>query len=294
MKTTLLFSAVLFVSALPTLSARAEDPQLLESSVLRRHVQIVAVPVAPTQGDGVEKCIIQSEAWKALLMKEGVAISRDEWAGALDLLQVEVNRSRLFRIVTALPKPAKTAVSETVADRLNAPLALLARFGVGAVGHRVFLHLVEGTTGGTITSVEATADSMQAAVRKALAALEDNTALLAWRCGVIAARDGQMVIDRGRLDGLRPGQKFHGYSLTPEAAKNANDSVELLLLKFGARKGSYEVSEAGQDYSRIKPLEGAPLLTTGDVLELPMITRPDREKDSRSRRLWDQIYDKKN
>jgi len=291
MKTTSFFASLLFLSIA---SALAADPQLLDSSVLRRHVQIVAVPVIPTQGDGIEKCIIQSEAWKALLAKEGVAIGRDEWAGALDLLQADVERSRLFRLVTALPTTGVRPAAGAVSARLNAPLALLARFGVGAVGHRVFLHLVESTTGSTITSVEATAPTMQVAVHKALMALEDNTALLAWRCAVVAVRDGRMVVDRGRLDGLRPGQKFVGYALTPEAGKNPGENIELLLMRFGTRKGLYEVADAGQDFSLVKPLEDAALLAAGDVLELPMITRPDRERDSRSRRLWDQIYDKKN
>jgi hypothetical protein len=264
-------------------AAKPADPLLLESSVLRRHVQIVAIPSTATQTDGIDKVLLESDAWKALLIKEGVAIGRDEWAGAVDLLQTQASNSRAFRVVYGSPNAGKEGV--------DAAWILLARFGVGSVGKRAFLHLLEGGTRRTVVSAEATADSMEAAIHAALTELEDKTVLLPWYCAVVGVRDGAMVIDRGRLDGLHKGQKFFGYGLAPEASKSAV-SAELLLMKFGTRKGIYEVSEEGQEFCLVKPVGDAPLLKDGDVLELPMVARPVREPDTRGHRTWDDIYRK--
>jgi len=256
---------------------------LLESSVLRRHVQIVAVPSGQAQTDGVDKVLLESDAWKALLTKEGVAISRDEWAGAVDLLQTEASNSKAFRIVYGGPNAGKESV--------DVPWILLARFAVGSDGKRVFLHLLEGGTRRTVASAEATGDSMETAIHKALTDLEDKTVLLPWYCAVVGVRDGAMVIDRGRLDGLHSGEKFRGYSLAPEADKSL-ESAELLLMKYGTRKGLYEVSEEGQEFCLVKPVGNATLLKVGDVLELPGVVRPVREPDTRGHRTWDDIYGK--
>jgi hypothetical protein len=286
MKPTLFLALGLVVVSTVLTAQEATNPAdslLLESSVLRRHVRIVAVPSGQAQTDGVDKVLLESDAWKALLTKEGVAIGRDEWAGAVDLLQTEASNSKAFRVVYDSPNAGKESV--------DVPWILLARFGVGSDGKRVFLHLLEGSTRRTVVSAEMTADLMKTAIHKALTELEDKTVLLPWYCAVVGVRDGAMVIDRGRLDGLHKGQKFRGYSLSPEADKST-ESAELLLMKFGTRKGLYEVSEEGQEFCLVKPVGNAPLLKVGDLLELPGVARPVREPDTRGHRTWDDIYGK--
>jgi hypothetical protein len=261
---------------------RPDDPLMMQSRVLRHRVQIVALP--PRQGkpapESVDTIILKSEGWKALLLEEGITIGETEWASAVDLLKAQTSTSEAFR-VAGMPSRAQDGKTEMV---------MLARFGIGTTGSCVFACLLDGATGNTLASASARAASMQEAIGDVLASLENEAVLMPWRCRVAGKNDGAMIIDRGRLDGLRNSQRLVGYAMAPEAAKQSEMNLELLVMQFGTRKGLYEVVEEGQEFCKVAPVDGAPVLTTGDVLELPAVALKDRQPNSRSHRVWDKLY----
>ncbi|MBW1743722.1 MAG: hypothetical protein JRJ47_09890 [Deltaproteobacteria bacterium] len=266
----------------------------IQSDVLKHRVQVVAVPPDRTEKEGITTFVLETEGWKALLLEEGISISKDEWASALDLLRTETASSSVFRLVKSGIGVLRKGGTQGHADSDSAlpPLFLLARFGVGTSGNRVFVNLVDGSTGNTILTADDVAESMQEAIRKALVELEEEAALMPWRCRVVGQTKNAIVIDRGYLDGLRKGQQLIGYSMNPEAKKHVGMAPELLIMQFGTRRGSYEISDEGQEFAKATPVAGAPLLSDGDFLELPAIRIPDRQRDNRGRRVWDKLYDR--
>jgi len=123
--------------------------------------------------------------------------------------------------------------------------------------------------------------------------IENDVAARAWRCRVIETAGDKMIINRGQLDGIREGDAFQGYKL--DAAYKQAEPVpdELLLMKYGAKAGKYKVTEAGNLFSKIESADNAPQLSPGDILEQPDIWLKDRKRESRNKRVWDKIYDKK-
>jgi hypothetical protein len=65
-------------------------------------------------------------------------------------------------------------------------------------------------------------------------------------------------------------------------------------MKYGKKTGQYKVIEEGKLFSKVEPVGDAQLLATGDVLEQPEIWLKDKKRESRAKRVWDKIYDKKN
>ncbi|NQT92564.1 MAG: hypothetical protein HQ559_07375 [Lentisphaerae bacterium] len=260
----------------------------------RHRVAVLTVPHDGAESETAPAFVLKTDAWKALLAREGIAIGENEWAGAGDLLKAAIAGSGLLRTVEM---PASWQGGKTAPTRdASAPDALLlARFGVGNRGRSVFLRLVEPHAGVALAQVEARAENMKRAVAKVLKDLEDEMSLLPWRCRItgVDMAGKAMVVDRGYLDGLREGQRFVGFALQGEAKDRAGLSDEKAMMLHGRKKGVYELTEVGQNVSRVASVDGAPMLSVGDVLQLPEIRLRDRTRPSRGRRLWDKVYRKR-
>ncbi len=255
----------------------------LSQPVLRHRLAVVALPSSGGPTNQANTILVKSEAWQALLLNEGITITPDEWATAVDLTKATLGKSDTFRVV-------EMSVAGGAAE--NAPgLVLLARYGVGLNGTRAFFRLVEANSGTLLTSADATATAMKDAIEMALSKIQSEAALLPWRCHVVGVNGDLMVIDRGRLDGLRAGDEFIGYSLdkAPENAMALPD--EQRIMQYGKRTGIYRVVEDGQVFSKAQATENAVALQAGDILELPEIRMRDRGRNLRGRRAWDNLYE---
>lgn len=256
----------------------------LSQPVLRHRVAVVALPPSGGPTNQANTILVKSEAWQALLLNEGVTITADEWATAVDLTKATLGESDTFRVVEM------TGAGDAVE---NAPgLVLLARYGVGLNGTRAFFRLVEAKSGTLLTSADATATAMKIAIEKALSKIQSEAALMPWRCHVVGVNGDLMVIDRGRLDGIRAGQEFIGYSLDKAATNATALPDEQRIMQYGKRTGTYKVVEEGQVFSKAQATENAVALKAGDILELPEIRMKDRGRESRGKRVWDNLYEK--
>lgn len=284
----LLVSVVMLFGA--SLAVCASDGNLvLDSEILRHRVEVFVVPFEEEQTENATTVIFKTQAWQALLLEEGVFIGEKEWASALDLLKTVTFSSPLFRVINNafLPQITGTDASGKLSE---ASMVLLARFGVSSKGKRIFLYLIDGRSGKTISVQDKVAPTMELAIRKAVTELEETIALMPWRCRVLSGTEGAFIIERGELDGISRGQKFVGYAIAPDAAMDSVRDLELLTLQFGKRKGIYVVDEVGLEYSRLTPVDNAPMLAQGDVLELPAIRFQQRERNTRGKRVWREIY----
>jgi hypothetical protein len=262
---------------------RAEDnASPLSQPVLRHRVVVIALPPSGGSTNQANTVLVKSEAWQALLLNEGVTITPDEWATAVDLTKATLGESDTFRVVEM---PGAGDAAE------NAPgLVLLARYGVGLNGTRAFFRLVEAKSGSLLTSADATATALKTAIEKALSKIQSEAALLPWRCHVVGVNGDLMVIDRGRLDGIRVGHEFIGYTLDKAATNATALPDEQRMMQYGKRTGIYKVVEEGQVFSKAQGKENAVALKAGDILEQPEIRMKDRGRASRGRRVWDGIY----
>jgi hypothetical protein len=269
-----------------------QDELLLQSEVLKHRVEIHAVPPPERRDENVNVFIIKTEAWRELLLDESVTIEPHEWINIQDLIKREVSSSDIFRVTNnGLARLKGEESSELKAiDVVGAPLIMLVKFGIGQRGKGLFIYLVNAGTGNTLYTTSAWGQDMRTIIRKMLAELEEKVLFMAWRCKVVDRRGNEMIIDRGRLDGISKGQKLIGYSISADAWKSPPVSQELFLMKYGTRRGVYVVSEEGEEYSKISPQDSAPMLREGDIVEMPAITFKKRERDTRGRRIWDKIY----
>ena len=167
---------------------------------------------------------------------------------------------------------------------------MLAKFGVGAQGRGIFIYLIDRISGATVFTSESWEPSMKEAIKKAVSELGEKISVLAWRCLVTDRTDHAMIIDRGRLDGVRKNQTFVGYSLSQKQIETSLIDMEFQLMRHGTRTGVYVVTEEGQEFSKVAPVDNAPMLGADDILEIPAIALQDREPNTRGRKLWDKIY----
>jgi len=260
----------------------------------KRRVALIAVPRDGQSTDSCPRFIVGLEPWKALLLQEGVTLKEEEWASASDLTKVAIGGSGLFRVVEVPPAwrdgkefPKWNASANNLPDQF-----LFARYTVGTRGRGIYLRFVDPYSGATLAQSQSTASDMSIAIRRALAELENEVALLPWRCRITGVRNGTMVIDRGYLDGLRDGQQFVGYAIDRTSKGTVAVADEQSLMVYGTKTGSYRLVETGRNFSKVQPVRGAPLLDKGDVLELPEIRLKDRTRNSRGKRLWDKLYHK--
>jgi len=263
---------------------------LFESWILKQRVYVLTFPHSGKIADE-HSFIIKTEAWKTLLLKEGITIDTDDWAKAVDFLNLEISRSKVFRPVFnqygIIQNLGSSATKVTINDL---PLVLLAKFGVGIKGKGSFIYLIDGKSGNTLYAINSWEKSMGECIRKAVVELEEKVSFLAWRCFIMDRADNFMIIDRGRFDGIRKGQKFIGYRISQKQAGSFSMDLEFILMKYGIKVGIYHVIEEGEEFSKVAPMDNSPLLEVGDILEVPAIVLQDRERNIRGRKLWDNIY----
>jgi len=265
-------------------SSHAEEAgAALSQPVLRHRVAVLAAPPTGTSTNQPNTLLVESEAWKALLLDEALTITPDEWATAVDLTKGVVGASDTFRVIE-MPGAGKSGGS-------GSGLVLIARYGVGLNGKRVFFRLVEADSGSLLRSADATAAEMKTAIEDALSQIQGEANLLAWRCHVVGLNGDLMVIDRGRLDSVRSGNEFIGYSMAKAATNAPGLSDEQRIMQYGKRAGTYKVVEEGKAFSKVEPVGDAAVLKDGDILELPEIRLKDRRRESRGKGLWDRVYE---
>jgi hypothetical protein len=258
----------------------------------RQRVAVVTAPPAQATAQDAPRFLLGWDSWKALLLREGVTLAESEWADAVDLTRVRVGKSDMLRVVTP---PVSWVKSEEQPDwkgtGKDAPdKLLLVKYSAGTAGRGVFFSLVDPYSGVTVLDAEATAADMRAAIDRAISEMEDELALFPWRCRVSGASEDAMVIDRGYYDGLRAGQQFVGYTIAPDKKATLALGEEKAIMLHGKKAGLYELTETGNNHAKVVPVDDAPLLSEGDVLEIPEIRLKDRTRKSRGSRLWNKIY----
>lgn len=278
----ILVGCIILMWCTGSIAVAGEKAATLSAPILRHRVAVVAMPPNTDQANQPNTVLVKSDAWNALLLKEGVMIKEDEWAIAVDLTKAVMTESNAFRVVE-MPMAGTKSENEPVN-------VLLAKYGTGLNGKRVFFRLVEAKSGTVLASSEAIAASMKEAVEDALSKLQREVNLLPWRCHVVGLSGELMVIDRGRLDGIRTGQEFTGFSVDNAGAADAALPEEQRIMQYGKKTGNYKVVEEGQDFSKVQGVDKAPLLKKGDILAMPDIRLKDRTRESRGKRLWDEVY----
>jgi hypothetical protein len=259
------------------------------AAVLKHPVAVVAVPAGGSSMQ-IPAFIEKLEIWKNMKTEEGVALPVEEWATTLDLLKEKLADSNVIRVME-LP------AADMIKSRIAMPdYLLMAKFGTTPDGgKRIFLRLADPCSGAVLSSSSASGGKFEEAIAKAMKNIENDAAMCAWRCRVSEVSGTTMIINRGRIDGVRNGDTFQGWKIT--ADKDAATSAmpdELVLMKYGKKTGQYKVIEEGKLFSKVEPVGDAQVLATGDVLEQPEIWLKDKKRESRAKRVWDKIYDKKN
>ncbi len=221
------------------------------------------------------------------LPKDGVVMEEGDLASVVDLTKGELSRSDYVRVMEVPRTLSKKEVTPESSDRPE--LVVLVSYGITGKGNKVFVRLLEVSSGQTVFSTQAEGHDLGTAVRQSLSGVEDWLLTQAWRCRVIGVRGGAVVINRGRLDGLREGAKLVGYGMRG-VPKGDKESDEATLLKYGNRVGTFIVTEVRNNFAKARADGGKMTLREGDILELPEVRIPDRDVRTRDNRLWDKIY----
>ena len=284
--------ALIFFFNPSSLFGENTNPALNQSFVLRHRLAVVPISSYSKKKPEVS-ALIKILDPKILFPEEGVIIPIEDWATVIDLTKSEVDKSDFMRLVE-LPainekRGQKSKLFSSLADELD--LILLVKYGAAGNKRRVFFRLLEADSGHLITTTDKTSLELSEAVHNALAEIEDHLLTMAWRCRVIAVTNKQMIINRGRVDGLREGVELVGYSIKKQASVDVQEPEELLIMKYGEKKGLYKVIETRNEFSRIVPAnEGGQILSIGDILEMPEVRLKERDIKSRGSRVWDKIY----
>lgn len=257
------------------------------AAVLKHPVAVIAVP-AGGNAMQIPAFIEKLEIWKNMKTEEGVALPVEEWATTIDLLKQKIADSNAIRVMEL---PASAENSKT---RIAMPdYLLMAKFGTTPDGgKRVFLRLADPCSGAVVSSSSAFGAKFEDAIDKAMRTIENDAAMCAWRCRISEVSGNAMIINRGRIDGVRAGDTFQGWKITSDSKIDITVPDELLLMKYGQKTGKYKVIEEGKLFSKVEAVGDAPLLAAGDVLEQPDIWLKDKKRESRAKRVWDKIYDK--
>lgn len=254
--------------------------------VLKHPVAVIAVPAGGNSMQ-VPAFIEKLEIWKNMKTDAGVALPVEEWATTLDLLKQQISDSNVLRVMEMPADNNKNSMPDYL---------LMAKFGTTPEGgKRVFLRLADPISGAVYSSASGAGLKFDEAIRQAMKTVENDAATCAWRCRIAeVSGNNTMIINRGRIDGVRNGDSFQGWKIAPEGNANPAMPIELLLMKHGQKAGQYRVVEEGRLFSKVEPVGEAPMLNPGDVLEQPEIWLKDKKRESRAKRVWDKIYDKKN
>ncbi len=214
-------------------------------------------------------------------------MEREDWASVVDMTKEVLSKSDYLRVVEVPRTLAKKEVLSASDDRPD--LIVLVSYGIANKERKVFVRLLELSSGQTVFSAESEGRDLRAAIEKSLSGLDEWLLTQAWRCRVIGVRNEEVIINRGYLDGLREGAKLNGYSVG-NVPKDSKESDEAVLLKYGTQAGAYIVTEVRNNFAKVKSSEGKRTLREGDILEMPEIRLIERNVKTRGSRIWDSIY----
>lgn len=285
---TYLFIVLILVNTAFTDTVSAELSNLNKMVALKHRAAVMSMSELSKDREKAE-ILIKSHDVLVYSRDEGLLLEKDDLASVVDMTKEVLGKSDFLRIVEM---PLTLSKRDLESDVGNSPgLVILVNYGSSGKEKRVFTRLLELSSGQTIYSTEARGVDFRAAVQKGLADLEKWLLTQAWRCRIIGLRKKEMIIDRGRLDGLREGVELIGYTLA-ESPRGRQESDEAMLLKYGTKVGTYTVVEAKNNYAKVRATDGNKLLGEGDMLEMPEVRLADRDIKTRGSRMWDKIYEK--
>ena len=268
----------------------ADTPIASDFPVLKFRAEVVTEPVA-AQPDQVHVALgVNTNLPDRLVPGEETLINRQDWASAVDMLKKMLAESEVLRLVE--PPIFMTESANTNAPTATeASMSIHAKFARRAADSVVHLRLASQPGGLLLVAANASEASMSKATEKALRQIERELLKMPWHCRVAENHEGKAVIYRGRLDGLRKGQKLLGYTLSAEGQKDRTRPDELLIKLHSSARGNYQVAEVGEFFSLVTPLENSGPLAAGDILEVPALKLRDTQR-SPARTKWDAIYDR--
>jgi hypothetical protein len=279
---------ILFTGMVISPVAGAGEPDLAGMPVLKHRVSVVSLSEL-SRDKQKASLVLKNPDPLVYFQEEGVMMDLNDWASVVDLAKSELTKSDCLRVME-LPKSLSRKDIDANSSEQPA-LVMLLSYGTAGKERRLYSRLIELSSGQSVFSTESAGPDLRIAVRESLRKIENWLLTQAWRGRVIGVRNDEMVINRGRLDGLREGARLIGYSLKG-AAKGTKESEEALLLRYGDRLGTYTVVEARNNYAKVKLTEGKRLLAEGDILEMPEMRLIERDIRTRGNRMWDKIYEK--
>jgi hypothetical protein len=274
------------ILSLPVSSTAAGiDPA--SQTVLKHRIAVIALSELSKEKERYS-ILFKSDDSIHYMAEEGTLMEAGDQASIVDLIKGELSKSEFLRVVE-LPKTLAKKDIETNSGDQPGLIALLS-FGVSKQERKLFTRLLEVSSGQTVFSVETAGADFRTASRECAASLDNWLLKQAWRCRVIGVRGHEMVINRGRLDGIREGTTLVGYSFKGQSGISREPEEESIL-KYGTRCGTYTVVEARNNFARVKAVESGRILGKGDILEMPEVVMPERDIKSRGSRIWDKIYE---
>lgn len=272
-------------------SAQESVPDLMQSAVLKH--RILVMDLTEDLEDYLDaSTIINIFGPQVKLPKRGQLLSIKNRDQISEKIKTALFDSELIRIIGNPFSEGKKEELDKAVEEDKLDLVLFIKYSQEKSIKEVYFQLTEADSGNSIKYIEAKAQTFDTAIRKAMTDLEEELFLLPWRCKVIALKEGGMIINRGRLDGLLEDLKLIGYSINSNKKQKNDEPMELMLMKYGKKEGLYRVTELQRHYSVVIPDSNNKILSIGDILELPEIRFDDKNRRTRGSQTWDKIFNK--
>jgi len=274
-------------------NVQANNPEfsLQEQFILKHRIAVIQTSSNNEKVNSSE-IIIKFLDSRKIVTDEALSLSMEDYAATIDLTKDIISSSELMRVVELdnIVSDNSNYFDELYSANENLELVLIASYGILKDKNRVFFRLIELPSGDILKSAEGIGLDLKEAIQSAVEQIEEFLLTRPWRAKIISSTNNAIIINRGSLDGIEEGYKFIGYSIKNDNQKVSNDSLDLLLLKFGTKEGIYIITEVKLKYSKAEPFNGSPLLKAGDILELPEVRLKNFDRNSRGKKLWDKIY----
>ncbi|ACL04923.1 hypothetical protein Dalk_3233 [Desulfatibacillum aliphaticivorans] len=238
--------------------------------------------VVETVGSGSQDETVRSKAYK---------VNKKKQIQALEAVKRRVVQSDFMRLVDApagdkgpagsnIDYSLKTWCEESTLDRS------------GKTHSRFTIHIiVESPDGLGGLNAGAEADTPEDAAANIVNQVGNWLAMRTWRCRVWDSAQGFVLINRGADDGFSEGMILNGIRMNAEFKQiNPSPDLELAIAKYGQASGQYRIVDVGESVSKLKPANGAPMLSKGDILELPGARKKKWNQKTRASGAWDEIY----
>lgn len=198
-----------------------------------------------------------------------------EEAGLRDHLLNLLGRSSVFRLVDQ-PAEADLILSFRVDRSSSVP--------------RLFLNLKNRSNGASLHLFDAVLSPLPSAIAEGRRVFEQKLLTRAWTAPVIRQNANKLIIRRGSRDGLRLGAILNGFAVPDES--NAEEDPEMLIALAGEPAGRYKLVNLREEIATFEPIEGAPVLAPGSILEAPAMPISEDPAPTRQRTAFDALYGK--